>query len=343
MNEEAHYQVKIGFPGGYQSTFDAQYNYLSDENGNIITRMSGFDAITGQLGNGVDASSYTDKKIPAKLSVMWFSLTENKFYRGSFDLPKKEIIHLFKDEKILGLFTVEKTKTFNTYDELVVNVAPRGKVYVYARGYAAKLIAVYQAKEIEYDWKEFLLDNTILHSEVEAINTGYYTDPLGEKVVQHIDTRDEAVARNKKIDETSSNVEEDQKYFNLYKNYDEGYFKPVHWTLKLEGPSSPQLLAYLADTLNGERTPVLKDPLTHVITSIPKEIAFDFKDKNEVKRLNIIFPNLYQLYTKNFVASQPVQIIIGIPNADQTSVHFKQGNKEIEVEKGVRVQELSRD
>ena len=343
MDKEAKYQVLLGYPGGYTSKFDPKYNYLSDEDGYIITPISD-SGIMGKLGDGTQASSYDTMKIPTKLDVMWFSLYENKFYRGTFDLPKKELIHLFKDVKILGLFTAgNKSELINPYSSIVVNVAPHGKVYVYVGGSATKLVATYQAKEIEYDWKQFLLDNAELHSDVEAINTGYYTDPLGEKIEQHVDTRDEAIARDRKLDHESPDIEEDQKYFNLYKNYDEGYFKPVHWTLKLEGPSSPQLLGYLADTLNGESTHVLTDPTNVVVKSIPKEIAFDFKDKNEVKRLNIIFPNLYELYTKNFVASQPVQIIVSIPNPDQTFIRFKQGNKEIEVEKGVRVQELSRD
>ena len=55
MSQKAKYQVKLGFPGGYQSTFDARYNYLSDETGYIITPVS--DAcISGEIfGDGTQA------------------------------------------------------------------------------------------------------------------------------------------------------------------------------------------------------------------------------------------------------------------------------------------------
>ncbi|MDV2439345.1 DUF2931 family protein [Acinetobacter gerneri] len=151
-SEKAFYGVYIGYPKGYISEFNNAHSAMKDDNGEVITRFGGDNATDGQLGYGVQNSPQTVMPIPAKMEVMWFSVTENQFWRGEFELPKDELVHALKDEKILDLFTTRSGSREKKYDQIVVNVAPKGKVYVYLRGIPAKLLVTYQAQPIQYDW-----------------------------------------------------------------------------------------------------------------------------------------------------------------------------------------------
>ena len=95
MTEETNYGVYIGYPKGYISEFNNAHSVMKNDKGEVITRFGGDNATEGQLGYGVQNSSQAVMPIPSKMEVMWFSVTENQFWRGEFDLPKEELAHAF--------------------------------------------------------------------------------------------------------------------------------------------------------------------------------------------------------------------------------------------------------
>ncbi|MDV2439344.1 DUF2931 family protein [Acinetobacter gerneri] len=301
MTEEANYGVYIGYPKGYISEFNNAHSAMKDENGEVIARFGGRNGTEGQLGYGVQNSPQTVMPIPAKMEVMWFSGTENQFWSGEFELPKNELVHALKDEKILDLFTTRSGSREKKYDQIVVNVAPKGKVYVYLRGIPAKLLATYQAKPIKYDWLKHV-------DETWAIKGN------------EIESQDEYVELMKK------------DYINIFDKvnqyYKEDFFTPVRWKLRIKGDK--KILAFAVKTVNGEYTQVFDDPTEQEIKSIPTEIAFDVEEKGKVSRYNFELHHSYEFYKKNFTNTSLVYMLIDIPDPDHAFLYFKQGDKTVE-------------
>jgi hypothetical protein len=88
------------------------------------------------------------KPIPDKLSITFFSYTENKFYQGEFDLPYDEILSLFQQ----GYYST-KAQDLTRYDTIVAGVSPGGGVAVWLNGLNRNTQVFYgKAKEVDLDW-----------------------------------------------------------------------------------------------------------------------------------------------------------------------------------------------
>lgn len=313
MLPKEKYGVYIGYPKGYISEFNNAHSVLLNEKDEIITSFGGRNATTGQLGHGVQNSSNELTEIPSKIEVLWFSASENQFWHGEFELPKNEINRLLNGQKMLDLFLSRQGQHIDKYDEIIVNVAPKGKVYIYVGGAATQLVGTYQAKAIDYDWEQHAHDTWWITSD------------------SVIDTREEYLAAMIKDDE--------EIIKNQYQYYSEEYFRPVSWTLSMKGEE--ELLAYVTDTLNGENINVLVEPTKEVMRSLPKEIAFDYVHDKKVKRLNIILNKPYEFFKEHLDFRSKFKILVEIVDEDYTSVYFQQGEKIIEFE-DIRVQEYER-
>lgn len=68
--------------------------------------------------------------VPEVLDILFFSYTENQFYRGTFDLPRETILKLLQQ----GYFSPTPPARHVTYRNFVVGVAPGGVVAVWALG-----------------------------------------------------------------------------------------------------------------------------------------------------------------------------------------------------------------
>ena len=101
-------------------------------------------------GTGISSHVTGDKfkPLPNKLTIPFFSYTENQFYRGQFDLPYDKILKLFQD----GYYSPNENK-HSTYDQIVVGVAPGGAVSVWLSG-INKTTEVFfgQAEKYEGEW-----------------------------------------------------------------------------------------------------------------------------------------------------------------------------------------------
>lgn len=114
-------------------------------------------------GQYVAASSRTDngwgtpdggsgggkQPVPEVLDILFFSYTENQFYRGTFDLPRETILKLLQE----GYFSPKPPAGHVTYDEFVVGVAPGGVVAIWARGISRQTEVFYgKAIKVNLPW-----------------------------------------------------------------------------------------------------------------------------------------------------------------------------------------------
>ena len=311
MASDKTYGVYVDYSPGNISEFNARHSLLKNEKNEVITGFGGRNGAGGaSLGEGVQNSSNGLTEIPSKMEVLWFSIAEDQFWQGEFELPKKELSDLIKKEKILDLFSSRQGKKIDKYSQIVVNVAPKGNVYVYASGQATKLIGTYQAKAVDYDYDQHVLD-TYIRSNLHKSRQEYRK------------------AFEKRLLEEPIDAE-----------YHEDYFKPVRWQLEMKG--TQPILAYVTKTLNGEYVHVLEKPAEQEIRSIPTNIAVDFLLPNgKPKRLDIYLRNPFEFFNKHFEYGTKFKIIVETPDEDHTLVYFQQGEKIVEFE-NIRVKELRR-
>jgi len=100
------------------------------------------------------------KPIPDRLSILWFSYTEDKFYEGHFDLPFEKISKLFK-----AGFKSQSFSGHVTYDSIVVGLAPEGEISVFLVEEEILEVARFKAEEVERDWKLILNNESILKAD----------------------------------------------------------------------------------------------------------------------------------------------------------------------------------
>jgi hypothetical protein len=103
----------------------------------------------------------TFKPLPVKLYIHWFSYAEDKFYEGTFDLPYDKILKLFRE----GIEDVGHGR--NTYQAIIVGLAPEGEVTVFLSGIGATVEVVnnLRASEVKTDWLKILDNDEISRSE----------------------------------------------------------------------------------------------------------------------------------------------------------------------------------
>ncbi len=310
MASDKTYGVYVNYSPGNISEFNARHSLMKNEKNEVITGFGGRNGAGGFLGSGVQNSSSGLTEIPSKMEVLWFSIAEDQFWQGEFELPKKELSALIKKEKILDLFSMREGNKIDKYSQIVVNVAPKGKVYVYASGQATKLIGTYQAKAVDYDYDQHVLDTYIRSN-------------------SHDSRQEYRKAFEKRLREEPIDTK-----------YHEDYFKPVRWQLEMKG--TQPILAYVTKTLNGEYIHVLEKPTEQEIRSIPTRITMDFLLANgKPKRLRITFNKAFEFFNQHFDYRSKLKIIVETPDEDHTAVYFQQGDKIVEFEE-IRVQELER-
>ncbi|MGI4863599.1 MAG: DUF2931 family protein [Janthinobacterium lividum] len=117
----------------------------------INSQGSGFPVPSGHVLRSTWGASGTAwavgdemQAVPERLTALWFSYAEDKFYQGEFTLPQQKLYDLLK----AGTWDIRKQKQI-TYDELTVCVLPKGVVVVWLTGGNQVLVGRYQAHEIQ--------------------------------------------------------------------------------------------------------------------------------------------------------------------------------------------------
>lgn len=342
MQYQAAYNVHLGAPRGHFN--DLGQGLFLDEQDNIIVDIMPDSIGAHDLGRGSQASSWSTYPIPSKLYLLWFSLTDNQFYEGTFELPpKQELAYAFNEEKILDVFNSRAGKMNSINYNFIVNLAPEGRVYLYLRGSMIKLIGSYQATPIDYDWNDWNTDSPFEYTK----DIYRDADPLTD-LPDPLDPTDNRVlmTTGPKIYQTREEVIAERRNHyhmlvsDLPNSYNEGYFDPVQISLRLEGEHIGKMMAYEVFTLNGEIKDILENPEDNIITSIPTMILIDFEYDNQLKRYEFSLSNsltpsaskseLYQFYQKNFESKKKVEMILSIPSEEEAFIYFQQGDKRVE-------------
>ena len=104
------------------------------------------------------------KPLPVKLFIHWFSYTEDKFFKGTFDLPYEKINNLFK----IGIKD-PLTNEDISYNRIIVGLAPEGELSLWLSSRVNVLeVANFKAEEVKTNWKTFLDNEKI--SRADYIN-----------------------------------------------------------------------------------------------------------------------------------------------------------------------------
>lgn len=146
----------------YRGDFYTDVDWLPIPNGGIVEE--------GWGDNGMNMSR--GSIIPTNFRITYFSFLENKFYSGDFKLPSDRIHSLFKEG-----FIDYMTKKQETYDAMIVGMAPGGVLVVWMQGFDKQVeIGRYQATETTMDWLVFNGENG---SEREEYVAGIIEDSPG--------------------------------------------------------------------------------------------------------------------------------------------------------------------
>ena len=142
------WQATEGAPTNYPMTIIGGSLGYHDDSGSLYVP----NKATLDNGWGLGRSSHIVgpdlKPLPKNLTITFFSYTENQFYQGRFDFPYDKILKLFQE----GYYSPPDNDR-ETYNALVVGVAPGGAVAVWAKG-AMRTTEVFfgQAEKIEGSW-----------------------------------------------------------------------------------------------------------------------------------------------------------------------------------------------
>ncbi len=131
------------------------YGFLIDSKGEKQSIPTG-EYLQGGWGSygGTMSDGDEKRKVPEKLEICWFSYAENRFYKGTFDLPQKKMYDIFKKDygKTKSPSGEDKKNEFNT---LLLGFAPQGMVTLWITGIGQIEIGTYQAQDFLMDWKDF--------------------------------------------------------------------------------------------------------------------------------------------------------------------------------------------
>lgn len=123
--------------------------YHNEKGGLYIPEAASFSS---GWGNGTSRHVVGEdfKALPDRLDIRFFSFTENKLYRGSFDLPYEKILAWFKSgvAKNREGIPYPQNPTFRT---VMVGMAPGGRVAVWVAGQEVREVFFGQAEQYEDD------------------------------------------------------------------------------------------------------------------------------------------------------------------------------------------------
>ncbi|MFK7032321.1 DUF2931 family protein [Flavobacterium oreochromis] len=174
------------------------------------------------------------KPVPVKLEVTWASFLEKKFYTGSWDLPYDKMLKLFEEGYIN--YDIKKRETYN---EIIVGLAPGGAVSVWIGGSKSTIeIAHFRAQPTTVSMKDMIPGNPEI-TEEEFFNRFNPNDAYDKKIID--------------------NFNKNGIPFGIWST---AYREKYHWKIDiaLENKAS-QLIYKQANLLNGEIEILVEDLL----------------------------------------------------------------------------------
>ncbi|WP_228414587.1 DUF2931 family protein [Chryseobacterium sp. SNU WT5] len=253
------YQMQVYF--GQIIADDFQYGY-SDIVGTI----------QGGWGNVNEAMGSSDvlHEIPHTLEFTWFSVVENKYYAGHWDLDTVKITKLFKEGFTTTKFDYSLNKMApikGTYDLISVGMAPGGKLVLWLSGAGNQVeVGFFQAKEIEITKEEAYEDFQYTYKPnyrsiaLNSQSNGGFVDDLVHKKIQ----------------------EEGYPDPKIYEDFRERF----NWRLKIILANGNIIENRRLEMCNGEKETIYHNENNIVAynkRAIPYNFDFDWKDENGKK------------------------------------------------------------
>lgn len=281
----------------------------------------GFDAIwgtqnTGWGNEGGTMSVETSKMdIPNKLEFTWYSLVENKFYTGKWDLDKEKIKDLFDKG-----FTDQDNGKKTTYSNFIVGLAPKGRVVLWINGPGnQKEVGAFQAhdtiitKEKAYENAQYMLK--------EGFADRMLKDPSYETF------KPEVRAKIEKEGYPAADI------YDVYR-------KKYNWKPAVILPEGSEWIDFGMTNYNGEQENLFAESLindTYKQRAVPKFCGFYWRDENKNRYAVWIDSfdekEIFELFQK-LGAEKNIDFMIKV-NADNSgaSVSLKSEKEELPVTK----------
>lgn len=136
------YKIDVGAYHDEDYYMHTQRCHFLSPDGDYLPVLFVNDGIVGYKTGTVSGDGY--EKVPNKLEILYFSLTENKFFEGSFILPYEELVNYFKQK------SEEQNNNGQKFNYLSVIITLGGQVTVSISGESdseQKIIGIYKATE----------------------------------------------------------------------------------------------------------------------------------------------------------------------------------------------------
>lgn len=306
-----------------------------------------FTDIVGIVNNGwgEDGGYLGGKDLPADLphtlEFTWYSLVENKFYAGHWELDKERITKLFKEGfSVTSFDSLEK----GTYDTFLVGLAPGGKItlWISGEGHQAE-VGSFHGKEIKiskeeaYDKFKYVFEPGYRENMLKDKSNGGITDPMVYNKIK----------------------EEGYPDTKIYDDFEERF----NWRPKIILPEKAVLNSRAFDMCNGEKEMTLKDNhdvvLPYQKRAVPYYFSLGWQETNG-KKMNseIVFTNtsgfiqkvnenathtrfpldfirteIYKLFRETLDKNLPIDMIIDVSSGKNVKISLEQDGKKYPVAK----------
>lgn len=293
--------------------------------------------ISNGWGNEGGSGGTSDKMadLPHTLEFTWYSLVENKFYAGHWDLDKEKIKKLFNEGFSEPYFDSFKKGTYHTF---VIGLAPKGRLVVWLSGGGHQVeIGSFQGKEIKisreeaYDKFKYAFEPGYREEMLKDKSHGGLTDDLVFKII-------------------SEKGHPDPK---IYDDYREKF----NWSPKMILPEGSTLQRVGINMANGEKELTLENnagkPLAQSQRAIPYLFYLMWKDKNGrkynsqivftgnkqyFKETNTVYngtilpldfytSEIYKLFREKLDKNLPTDMVLDVSLNDSVKVSVEQNGK----------------
>ncbi len=261
----------------------------------------------GSYGKAMGSPDF-ENPLPNHLKMTWYSIQEQKHYTGSWPLDQKAMLAIW-EKGYVNVQTGEKEK----YDQLLIGLAPKGKVALWAVGDHQVLLGFFQAKE----------------TQINAENAP-------EDYARHFNPEYRAVAYDEEEmwSETELNALKESGWPDpeVYEQYNTRY----PWSFETSNLEMKKNLFFFMETFNGEKEmETLKMAAeNNSEKAIPQHIYacwIDAKEKKWVADFTFNYEDIKTVF-EAFPKSEKTKIVFSIDsNSNEIKALLKGGNKQLEI------------
>lgn len=246
-----------------------------------------FTDIWGNISNGwgneggSGGSPDTASSLPHTLEFTWYSLVENKFYGGHWDLDKEKIKKLFEEGFSQPYFDSFKKGTYSTF---IIGLAPKGRLVLWLAGGGHQVeVGHFRAKEIKIT-REEAYDKFRY-----AFEPGYREKMLQDKT--HGGLTDDTIFKI-----IAEKGHPDPEIYNDYR-------EKFNWTPRVVLPQGSKLQRISFNMANGEKELILESEAEKQLVQQQRAVPYLFyclwKDKNDKEyNAQIVFTGNKQYFTE---------------------------------------------